>query len=226
MTTKDFLILELKLIARNIRPKVLLCFSAMTFVIIRSPPTENEHIMAILLFTFMTGFFAVYTNFWIAWDSAYFMLLMSIPNSIEPYIESKFWINLVYASIMTLIFLPFSYIHGFVLHLIIAFVYNASISAYIMLYFALYNTEKLNLWKAEILFEGIVDTQYLASLVYFGFPIILNLGCHYLVSPKIALLIFGMIGFFSLMFYKPILNFLIIKFMKRKKILLESYNTQ
>jgi hypothetical protein len=227
MIIKDFLILELKLIARNIRPKVLLCFSVMIFAIIRSPPTiEDGYILKSFLLTFVTSSFATYANFWITWDSAYFSLLMSLPNSIKPYIEAKFWMNFVFVSFMMLIFLPFSYIHGFTLYLIAGFLYNSSLSAYIMLYSALYNTEKLNLWKSEILFEGIVDTQYLGAFIYFCLPIILIIGCHYLFSPKIAIIIFSILGLFFLLLYNFILNLLIKKFIKRKKILLESYNTQ
>jgi hypothetical protein len=226
MTTRDFLQLELKLIKRNIRPKILLCFSIMAFTVLYSQPKEGQNLLTFVLCLVATGCFATYSQFWIGWDASYFEFLMSIPDTVKPYLVAKFFLNFAYVLLMTLIFLPFAYANGYILYLIVGSLYNASVSTYVMLYAALYNTGKLNLWKSEILFEGIVGAQYLGALIYFGLPIALILGCNYFFIPKITSLVFGSIGLIFLMLYEPIINILVSKFIKRKKMLLESYNAQ
>jgi hypothetical protein len=228
MTIKDFMQLELRLIARNIRPKVLFSFGALILLaLFFSPPEPKDSSFSLLMFSLLlTGSFSIYAQLWIAWDGSYFCLLMTSPNAVKSYIEAKFYLSFIYVLCLTLASLYYAFVTHLMGYLIPMFFYNAGINTYLMLFFSFYNIEKSNLWKDEILFEGIVPMQYVTSVLFYCLPLLLYFGFNHYFTNQIALWVIGGAGFISLILHRLILNFLVQKFVRRKKILLESYNTQ
>lgn len=227
MLIKDLFKLEIKLILRNIRPKILLSSIFLVPNLLTSSAGEHYPILKLATFIFSTGSFFTYSQFWLAWDSTYFNFLMTVPCLIKSYVEAKFWLNFIYA-VMTSVILSlfFFQIHDFFLYLMVALLYNVGINSYLMLYSASFNVTKMNIWKSEVLFEGNNTPQFISTSLFLGFPSLLYATFNFLFSHQTTMLIIGVLGLFSLFCYKPVIEYLVKNLTKRKKILFESYNTQ
>jgi hypothetical protein len=227
MSIKDLFKLEQKLILRNIRPKILLCSLFLMLKLLSSPNIERYPFVKLMLFIFSTGSFFTYSQFWFAWDSTYFSLLMTIPNSIKAYIQAKFWFNFIYIMVISLVLsFFFNQIQDFFPYLIASLLYNVGVNTNLMLYAASFNLTKMNIWKVQIVFEGSNSAQFISTSLFLGLPTLLYAIISFLFSHQMALLSIGLFGFIALLFYKSIIIYLVNNLIKRKKILLESYNSQ
>ncbi len=191
--TGRFIALELKLIWRNKRPRSV----AMMTVIMLSygllvykdqhgqPPPEFIFILGGII---LVGMFSVsYGQFFPAWHSNYFSMLMCQRLTMKQFLRSFYMLVTVVSVICYFLTLPYALMYPKIIYTHLAvLLYNLGVNIPVMFWIGLYSKKRLDLNQSSVMnYQGVGASQWLA-----GLPMMLGpMGLFYL--GKLA---FGTVG--------------------------------
>ncbi len=218
--TGQFILLELKMVLRNKRPKPVL-FMSLLFVfyglLFYSQPINSEY-LKVFIGSFMSGVFIFsYGIIIFGWESSYFGLIMSGNINFHTYLRAKYYFMVFVTSIIFLL-TSFYVIFGVRILLInsVLFLFNIGITPFLMIFMSTFNRMKYNLNESMFSQQGRGAQQYFGSLVVLA----IQAGLFYIfekyISFNAALIAIASIGICGLIFHSRII-LLLEKFFYTKK---------
>ena len=196
--TGKFILLEIKMIMRNKRPKPLIFMSfIMIFygLIFFNQKIHSEY-FNVFIASFMTGVFVFsYGIIIFGWESTYFGMIMTGDIDFKTYLRSKYYFMAGFTTLLFLI-MTFYLFLGVEIYLTISalFLFNIGISPFIILGMATYNKMKYRLDEGMYSQQGRGTQQYLGSLIVLAIQIGIIFALRLFLTIHQTLLITGIIG--------------------------------
>ncbi len=229
--TGRFIALELKLIWRNKRPRSV----AMMTVIMLSygllvykdqhgqPPPEFIFILGGII---LVGMFSVsYGQFFPAWHSNYFSMLMCQRLTMKQFLRSFYMLVTVVSVICYFLTLPYALLYPKVIYTHLAILlYNLGVNIPIMFFIGLYSKKRLDLNQSSVMnYQGVGASQWIA-----GLPMMLGpIGLFYLISLAFGsiggYIGLGVIGLIGILLNPIIIDFFSKQYRKQKHQLIRNY---
>jgi len=230
-TIGELIGLDIKLIARNKRPRYVaimsVIFTLYGFIFFRHENLAPFNFY-ILLFPaiFMTGLFIInYGQFAFAWQSSGFDGLLTGNLPVSEYIRGKF---LLFNVSSTLAFILTSF-YGFMDWRLLpvlaaAWLYNLGLNSAFTLWFATVNYKGIDLTKsATFNYQGIGATQWIWALVALVGPYLIIVPFVLFGAPWVGIAALGILGLISFLFRNWWITFLTKEFYKRKHLILQGF---
>jgi hypothetical protein len=229
--TGRFIALELKLIWRNKRPRSV----AMMTVIMLSygllvykdqhgqPPPEFIFILGGII---LVGMFSVsYGQFFPAWHSNYFSMLMCQRLTMKQFLRSFYMLVTVVSVICYFLTLPYMLLQPKIIytHLAMLF-YNLGVNIPLMFFIGLYSKKRLDLNQSSVMnYQGVGASQWLA-----GLPMMLGpMGIFFLAKlafgATAGYIVLGTLGFIGILLHSVIIDFFAKQYRKQKHQLIRNY---
>ena len=229
--TGRFIALELRLIWRNKRPRSVAMMTVIMFayglLIYRGEPgKELPEFVFILGGIILVGMFSIsYGQFFPAWHSNYFSMLMCQRLKMKQFLQSFYMLVTVVSVACYFITLPYALMHTKVIytHLAMLF-YNLGVNIPLIFFIGLYSKKRLDLNQSSVMnYQGMGASQWVAGLPMLFGPI----GLFYLfklafgvVGGYVGLGILGLIG---ILFHSIIIDYFSKRYLKQKYQLIKNY---
>ena len=230
-TIGELIGLDLKLIARNKRPRYVAIMSVI-FVLYGFLFFRHQNLapfnfyMVLFPSVFMTGLFIInYGQFAFAWQSSGFDGLLTGNLPVSEYIRGKF---LLFNVSSTLAFILTSF-YGFMDWRLLpvltaAWLYNLGLNSVFTLWFATVNYKGIDLSKsANFNYQGMGANQWIWALVALVGPYLILLPFSLTGFPWAGIAAVGILGLISFLFRNWWINFLTKEFYKRKHLILQGF---
>lgn len=229
--TGRFIALELRLIWRNKRPRsvaiitVLMLFYGL--LLLRSEPgREVPEFAFIFAGIIMIGMFSIsYGQFFPAWHSNYFSMLMCQRLKMKQFLLSFYMLVAVVSVVSYLVTLPYMFLQTKIVYTNLSmFLYNLGINVPVIFWIGLYSKKRLDLNQSSVMnYQGMGVTQWLGGLPLFLVPWLLFTGLRILLGTTGAYIAIGSIGFAGILFHSVIIDYFSKQYLKKKHQLIQNY---
>ena len=226
----EIIALELKLILRHKRTKSLLYMSAFFLLygllLYNQDMYMNKPGMLFFVAMFLTGLLMFMFGQWvISWDSAHFDCLMTKNIPVKTYLNANYYMLLAFNTLCFLLTTPYFLMGKVIIYNhIAAFIFNSGVNVFLLLYFATYNTKRIDLSQASVMnYQGTSFKNFLIVLPMMFVPMILIGFMSMIFSSEIILLIMSSFGIIGLLLHKKIISACEKRFMLRKYKLAEAF---
>ena len=226
----EIMSLELKLIWRHKRSKnvlyMLFFFLFYGLIFYTNDLYANSYGWVFFCAMIMTGAgMLLFCQWIISMNSSHFDSLMTRNISIRSYLTANYC--LIQASnILTFILTTPYFLFGKTIALtqIAAFLFNCGVNAFLLIYFATYNTKRIELSTGSAMnFQGVTFKNFLVVLPIMFVPMMM-IGIFSLFKvANIALIIFSIMGIIGLLFQKQLITLCVNQFNKRKYAMCEGF---
>lgn len=230
--TGRFIALELKLIWRNKRPRsvamMTLIMLAYGFLIYRpeQPGHDVPEFLFILGGIILVGMFSIsYGQFFPAWHSNYFSMLMCQRLTMKQFLLSFYMLVTVISVSCYIVTLPYALMQPKIVYTHLAMLlYNLGVNIPLLFFIGLFSKKRLDLNQSSVMnYQGVGASQWLA-----GLPIMLGpVGFFFLF--KLAFGTFGgyiglgILGLIGISLHTVIINHFSKLYLKKKHQLLLNY---
>ncbi len=222
--------LEVKMIARNKRPRntalmsVLFIFYGL--LIYKDYDAKMPEFIFVLGGMFMTGIFSMmYGQFFPAWHSRYYPLLMAQNMKMKQVLQSAFFLMAVTNVIFYLLSLGYMYLSPKVLYIhFVVMLYNIGVNSWVIFGLGLNSRKSIDLdQRAMFNYQGMSATQWLIT-----FPILFGpLAVYGLIAWAFgniaALVILGSLGVIGIIFHPKLIDYFNRQYLKRKHKMIAGY---
>jgi hypothetical protein len=222
--------LELKLIFRHKRTKSILYMSGffLFYGLLFYTNKAYAHNSGMLFFVamFMTGLLMLMFGQWIiSWDSSHFDSLMTKNIPIRTYLNANYYLLLAFNVICFVLTTPYFYFGMKIVYMhLAAFIFNAGVNIYLLLFFATYNTRKLDLSKSSAMnYQGTTYKNFLIVLPLMFLPMIIVGVLTSLASISVALWTLAILGALGILFRNQLITLCVNQFNRRKYIMAEGF---
>jgi hypothetical protein len=194
----QFILLEIKMILRNKRPKPLL-YMSFFFVfyglLFYTQPMYGDY-FKVFVGSFMSGVFLyTYGILIFGWESSYFGFIMTTHIDMQTYLRAKYYFM---AAVTTVLYLLTSFYVIFGIKILFIntalFLFNLGITPFIILFMATFNKIKYNLAEGMYSQQGKGTQQYLGSLIVMGLQMGLLYVLRLFLSFENSMVVFAVIG--------------------------------
>jgi hypothetical protein len=229
--TGRFIALELRLIWRNKRPRsvgmMTMIMLAYGLLIYRTEPGKPApEFIFILGGIVIVGMFSIsYGQFFPAWHSNYFSMLMCQRLKMKQFLQSFYMLVTVVSVACYFITLPYAFMHTKIIytHLAMLF-YNLGINIPLLFFIGLYSKKRLDLNQTSVMnYQGMGAAQWLVGLPMFLIPI----GLFYLFKLVLgdvgAYAGLGVMGLIGVLLHSVVIDFFAKKYLKQKHQLIKNY---
>lgn len=226
-----FIALELKLIWRNKRPRSLAMMTVLMLfygLFLLRPANGGEIPEFAFIFSgiIMTGMFSIsYGQFFPAWHSNYFSMLMCQRLTMKQFLRSFYLLVTVVSMVCYLLTLPYIGINPKIAftNLVMLF-YNLGVNIPMMFFIGLYSKKRLDLNQSSVMnYQGVGVSQWLAAFPMMLLPLGLFYGINTFAGAIPAYLALGAIGLIGLLLASSIINFFAKQYRKQKHQLIRNY---
>jgi hypothetical protein len=184
--------------------------------------------MGLLFFVamFITGLMMIMYGQWsISWDSRHFDSILTRNIPVKTYIESNYYLMISFTVISFVLSTPY-FLFGpkiIIMHLA-AFLYNAGVNVYLLLFFATFNNKKVDLSRSSAMnYQGTTYKSFLIMMPIMFLPMAIVGGLSWLTSIYVAFTTVSALGVIGIIFRKPLINICINQFNRRKYKLAEGF---
>jgi len=226
-----FIALELKLIWRNKRPRSVAMMTVIMFayglLIYRGEPgKELPEFVFILGGIILVGMFSIsYGQFFPAWHSNYFSMLMCQRLKMKQFLQSFYMLVTVVSVVCYFITLPYALMHTKVIYTHLAMLlYNLGVNIPVIFFIGLYSKKRLDLNQSSVMnYQGVGASQWLAGLPMLIGPIALFYLLNLALGPTGAYACLGILGLTGILFHSVIINYFSKLYLQKKHQLIKNY---
>jgi hypothetical protein len=227
-----FIALELKLIWRNKRPRSLAMLSVLFLsygLLIYRPQHGQQEIpdfLFILGGILLVGMFSVsYGQFFPAWHSNYFSMLMCQRLTMKQFLRSFYMMVTVISVSCYFLTLPYALMYPKIIYTHLAMLlYNLGVNIPIMFWSGMYSKKRLDLSQSSAMnYQGVSATQWLGALPLMLGPISLFYLFKLAFGTVGAYAALGTLGFIGILFHSLIIDFFSKQYRKQKHQLIRNY---
>jgi hypothetical protein len=224
--------LEVKMIARNKRPRTTALMSVLFIFyglfIYKDYDADMPEFVFVLGGMFMTGIFGMmYGQFFPAWHSRYYSLLMSQNVKMKQVLQSAFFLMAATNIIFYLLSLGYMFISPKVIYIHFAvMLYNIGVNTFVIFALGLNSKKSIDLEeRAMFNYKGMGATQWLIT-----FPILLGpLAVYGIMAFAFgniaAYIILGSIGLIGIILHPRLIDYFTKQYLKRKHKMIAAYKT-
>ncbi len=226
-----FIALELKLIWRNKRPRsvammtVLMLAYGLLIYKNQEGQTPSEFLF-IIGGIIIVGMFSVsYGQFFPAWHSNYFSMLMCQRLTMKQFLRSFYMLVSVVSVASYFLSLPYVFLQPKIVYTHLAMLlYNLGVNIPIIFWIGLYSKKKLDLNQSSVMnYQGVGASQWLS-----GLPMMLGpLGLFYLFNLAFGAVggyaALGTLGLIGILFHSVVIDFFSKQYLKKKHQLIKNY---
>ncbi|WP_439880240.1 DUF5687 family protein [Pontibacter sp. MBLB2868] len=225
--------LELKLIWRHKRPKSVIAMSVIFLfyglIFYRNDAYIDGFAMLIFVGIVMTGMPVFnYGQFLPGWQSSHFDALLTKRISPYQFYAAKFWIFVPTIILVYVLSLPYGLI-SFKIILIntAAMLFNMGVNVFVVFFFSVYNTSRLDLSKgAAFNWQGVGASKFLMVIPLMVLPVLIYLPFGYWGVPYVGIAGIGLLGLIGLSFQKQLLHMMARRFVAHKYKLAAGYRQE
>jgi len=230
--TGRLLLMEVKLILRNKRPRTVLTMSWLFllygFLIYPSHRQPSGPGFYLVIGLLLTGIMMIqYGQMIMSWESCCFDKICTSGLRMHDYFRGKFWFFAAANGISFLLTLPYAF-YGYRIALInlAAFLFNTGISSFVILFLGTYNNRRIDLGKGAFFnYEGVTFVHFIFVIPMFGIPYLIWLPFSLLGYPDLGLAAIGLAGAAGLLFSEVLIRSLVKQFNSRKYKILNGFRT-
>jgi len=226
-----FIALELKLIWRNKRPRSLAMMTVLMLfyglLVYKNqhgqPPPEFIFILGGIL---LVGMFSIsYGQFFPAWHSNYFSMLMCQRLTMKQFLRSFYMLVTVISITCYFLTLPYALLYPKIIYTHLAMLlYNLGVNIPIMFWSGMYSKKRLDLSQSSAMnYQGVSATQWLGALPLMLGPISLFYLFKLAFGTVGAYAALGTLGFIGILFHSLIIDFFSKQYRKQKHQLIRNY---
>lgn len=222
--------LEIKMIVRNKRPKntalMSLLFIFYGLIIYRDYDAGAPEFILVLGGMFMTGVFGMmYGQFFPAWHSRYYPLLMAQNVKMKQILQSAYFLMAVTNVVFYLLSLGYMFIAPKVWYIhFVVMLYNIGVNSWVLLALGLNSRKSIDLdQKAMFNYQGMSATNWLITFpVLFG-PLILYGLLAWAFGNVTAYVVLAVLGILGIVFHPRLLDYFTKGYLKRKHRMIAGY---
>lgn len=229
-TVGELIGLEIKLILRHKRTKSFLYLSffflSYGLLFYTNDIYREDNGMLFFVAVLITGIFMLMFGQWIiGWDSMHFDGLMTKNVPTRTYIEANYYLMVAFCVVSFALTTPYFYFGTKIIYMhLAAFLFNIGINVFLLLFFATYNTKRIDLSKGSVMnYQGTTFKNFIIVVPIILLPMFLIWVLSLFVSINAALFILGAAGFAGILFHKPLINLCAEQFNNRKYALAEGF---
>ncbi|HAH25893.1 MAG TPA: hypothetical protein DCL77_19400 [Prolixibacteraceae bacterium] len=229
--TGRFIALELRLIWRNKRPRSVAMMTVLMFgyglLIYRSEAgKELPEFIFIIGGIILVGMFSIsYGQFFPAWHSNYFSMLMCQRLKMKQFLHSFYMLVTVVSVFCYFITLPYALMHSKVIYTHLAMLlYNLGVNIPVIFFIGLHSKKRLDLRQSSVMnYQGMGPSQWLAGLPMLVGPILLFYLFRFFFGVQGAYFGLGAVGVMGIMLHMVIIDFFSKQYLKKKHELIQNY---
>ena len=229
--TGRFIALELRLIWRNKRPRSLAMMTVLMFgyglLIYRGEPgKELPEFVFILGGVLLVGMFSIsYGQFFPAWHSNYFSMLMCQRLKMKQFLKSFYMLVTVVSVACYFITLPYALMHTKVIYTHLAMLlYNLGVNIPIIFFIGLFSKKRMDLNQSSVMnYQGVGASQWLAGLPMMLGPICLFYLFKLAFGTVGGYIGLGAMGLTGILFHSVIIDYFSRQYLKKKHELIKNY---
>jgi hypothetical protein len=222
--------LEVKMIARNKRPRTTALMSILFIfyglLIYQDYDSETPEFILVLGGMFMTGVFGMmYGQFFPAWHSRYYPLLMAQNVKMKQILQSAFFLMAATNIIFYLLSLGYMYITPKVLYIhFVVMLYNIGVNTFVIFALGLTSRKSIDLeQRAMFNYQGMGATQWLITFpILFG-PLAVYGVITLLFGNITAYIVLGALGLIGIILHPRLIDYFTKQFLKRKHKMISAY---
>jgi hypothetical protein len=174
----------------------------------------------------IVGMFSIsYGQFFPAWHSNYFSMLMCQRLKMKQFLQSFYMLVTVVSVACYILSLPYALMHTKIIYTHLAMLlYNLGVNIPIIFFIGLYSKKRLDLNQSSVMnYQGMGASQWLA-----GFPMLLGpIGLFYIFKLAFgdvgAYAGLGVLGLIGILFHSIVIEFFAKKYLKQKHQLIKNY---
>ncbi len=224
-----FISLEMRMIWRNKRPRsqflMSVVFLLYGLLIYRNPKGVPDSIfllggmLMISMFSFTMG------QFFPAWHSRYFPLLMTQNIKMKQFLKSFYYMNLFASVIYYLLSLPYLLIDSRVIYFhSVILLYHLGININFLIYWGQFSKRAVDLSRSAMFnYQGTGATQMLIGIPTIVFPLLLFSLVKMIAGTNIALTVLGGAGIIGILFQNKLFDYFVEIYLKKKYQLISNY---
>ncbi|MDB5261155.1 MAG: hypothetical protein JWQ14_436 [Adhaeribacter sp.] len=221
--TGKLIALELKLIWRHKRSKSVVFMSllilAYGFIFYPNKLYQEGFGMLIFVGIMMTGMFMFnYGQFIPSWQSGHFDALLTRRISPYQFYLAKFWFFVPASLAAFLVTLPYAYFGWKVVLInLAAFLFNIGVNVFVVFYFSVLNTSRIDLSKSSAFnWQGVGASKFVMMLPLILLPLLIYAPFGFLGIPYWGIFTIGLLGVAGFALYKQILKRVAKRFLANK----------
>ncbi len=222
--------LEVKMIARNKRPRTTALMSVLFIfyglMIYKDVKADSPEFIFVLGGMFMTGIFSMmYGQFFPAWHSRYYPLLMAQNVKMKQILQSAFFLMAATNIIFYLLSLGYMFISPKVLYIHFAvMLYNVGVNSWVIFALGLTSRKSIDLeQKAMFNYQGMGASQWLISFPILIGPLAIYGIFYWLAGATSAYILLGALGLIGIILHPRLINYFTKQYLKRKHKMIAAY---
>jgi hypothetical protein len=226
----DLISVELKLILRHKRTKSILYMSGFFLfyglIFYTNKVYEQNNGMLFFAAVFITGLLMLMYGQWsISWDSRHFDSLMTRNIPVRTYVYANYYLMISFNVISFVLTTPYFLFGEKIIYMhLVAFIFNIGVNVYLLLFFATYNTKKVDLSKTSAMnYQGTTYKSFLIVMPIMFLPMLLVGVLSWLTSLAVALWTLAALGVAGILLRKPLITLCVNQFNRRKYKLAEGF---
>ncbi len=200
--TGEWIMVEVRLILRNKRPRTMLFISALILLygfIFYPNPRYTTEMPGFLLFvgTFITGVFMMnYGQFLFSWQASHFDFTLTRPVSIQQFVNSKYWLLAFVTLMFFVLSIPYVYFGWKIIVVNVSMLlFNLGVNVFVIMNLAMWAPKRIDLTKGGAFnVQGAGAAQWLMGLPIFLGPYVLYLPFSFMGYPMAGILAVGLLG--------------------------------
>jgi hypothetical protein len=228
--TGNLMILELKLMIRNKRPKSTVVFVPIFLlyglIFYPNPELYGQNGWLIFVGIFMTGGITlIYGQYLLSWESSYFDGILSHIDDFHLYFKAKHNL-LVFSTLLSFVLtLPYAWFGTKILLInFIAALFNMGVSSVFVIWMSTNNKKRLDLSKgAAFNYQGVSASQFLVSFPIMLAPLLIYLPFWAFGYYDSGLYAIGIVSLLALIFNRALLKIAVNRFMERRYLIGEGF---
>ncbi len=222
--------LEVKMITRNKRPRTTAMMSVLFIfyglLIYKDYNAEMPELIFVLGGMFMTGVFGMmYGQFFPAWHSRYYPLLMAQNVKMKQILQSAFFLMAATNIIFYLLSLGYMFISPKVLYIhFVVMLYNVGVNTFVIFAIGLSSRKSIDLeQRAMFNYQGMGASQWLITFpILFG-PLIVYGLLAFAFGNIVAYIVLGTLGLIGIIFHPKLIDYFTKQYLKRKHKMIAAY---
>ncbi|MHB9056837.1 MAG: DUF5687 family protein [Paludibacteraceae bacterium] len=215
--------LQIRLIIRHKRTKSLVIMSGFMLLygllFYTNPVYKDSYGWLFFSAIFTTGILMIMYGQWIiSWESGYFDSLLTKNIPAITYMRANFFLLLAFNLASFILTTPYFFFGPQIIFLhLSAFLYNTGVNIFIFLYFASYNTKRVDLnARSSFNYQGTTYKSFLIVLPILFFPMIVMSLFSAIGYINGGLIFLGALGLLGIIFRESLLKLCTKQFVKRK----------
>ena len=222
--------LEVKMITRNKRPRTTAIMSIIFIfyglLLYQDYDKRPSELILVLGGMFMTGIFGMmYGQFFPAWHSRYYPLLMAQNVKMKQILQSAFFLMAVTNIIFYLLSLGYMFITPKVLYIhLVVMLYNIGVNTFVIFALGLNSRKSIDLeQRAMFNYQGMSATNWLITFpILFG-PLAVYGLLTFLLGNIAAYFVLGGLGLLGIIFHPKLIDYFTKQYLKRKHTMIAAY---